>query len=189
VPIFDLERFISDCQQAVERPVPSAVVKKLVQDAVADPRGLKAAIASRSGHGSLRDAVLFRSETLTVLPAVTSPGLRTPAHDHQMWAVIGVIDGEEPNDFFVDGEEGLQYKSSRVLRQGDVAVLDGNTIHAISNPLSVNCHAIHVYGGDLVTRQGRSMWNPFTKAREPYDIDRLSAYIREMRVQPGTPVG
>lgn len=184
--MFDLDRFISDCQQAAEWPDSAAAVKKLVQDAVADPRGLKAAIAGRSGGGSLRDAVLFRSETLTILPAATPPGLRTPAHDHQMWAVIGVYEGEEPNDFFIDGEDGLQRKSSRVLRQGDVAVLDANTIHAISNPLNVNCYAIHVYGGDLVTRRGRSMWNPRTLAREPYDIDRLSAYIQEMRRSPGT---
>ena len=102
-----------------------------------------------------------------------------------MWAVIGVYEGEEPNDFFLDGGEGLQKKSSRVLRKGDVAVLDANTIHAISNPLDVNCHAIHVYGGDLVTQQGRSMWNPHTLAREPYDIDRLSAYIMDMRQASG----
>lgn len=179
--MFNIDDFIADCQRALNEPEPSQAVKELVQSAIADPEGLKAAIASKTGGGTLRDAILFRSDSLSILPATTPPGLRTPAHDHQMWAVIGVYEGVEPNDFYLDGEQGLQKKSSRVLSKGDVAVLGENTIHAISNPLSVNCYAIHVYGGDLVTRKGRSMWNPHTLAREPYDIDQLSAYIKEMR--------
>ena len=61
-----------------------------------------------------------------------------------------------------------------------MALLDAHTIHAISNPLDRKSYAIHVYGGDIVTREGRSIWNPHTQACEPYDINRLSEYVREM---------
>ena len=37
------------------------------------------------------------------------------------------------------------------------------------------------HGGNLVNQPGRRMWNPHTLKREPYDIDKLSAYIMEMR--------
>ncbi len=97
-----------------------------------------------------------------------------------MWAVIGVYDGEEQNVFFQEGTNGLEPAGGRLLQAGDVAVLDEHTIHAISNPLDRKSYAIHVYGGDIVTREGRSMWNPHTQAREPYDIKQLSTYVREM---------
>ncbi|MEQ9451142.1 MAG: hypothetical protein RJQ07_06125 [Pseudomonadales bacterium] len=179
--MFELDQFIADCKSAVEAPEPPQRVKALVQQALTDPENLKAAITGKRTGNSLRDAVLYCSDELTILPATTPPGLRTPPHNHQMWAVIGVYEGIEPNDFYLDGNEGLEKKSSRVLETGDVAVLDGNTIHAISNPLDVPCYAIHVYGGNLIDREGRSMWNPQTWQREPYDIDQLSIYIQEMR--------
>ena len=59
-------------------------------------------------------------------------------------------------------------------------MLKGKVIHAISNPLDVQCYAIHVYGGDLVEQPGRSMWNPHTFKREPYDIVKLSQYVTEI---------
>ncbi|MBV1879582.1 MAG: hypothetical protein KUG79_18210 [Pseudomonadales bacterium] len=179
--MFNIDEFISDCKTAIEQAEPKAAIKKLVQDAINDPVGLKEAITALGKPASLKDAVLYRSDTLTILPATTVPGMLTPAHDHQMWAVIGVYEGIEPNDFFLDGEQGLEKKSSRTIEQGDVAILEGKTIHAISNPLDVKCYALHVYGGDIVTRPGRSMWNPDTLAREPYDIVQLGNYIKEMR--------
>jgi hypothetical protein len=83
-----------------------------------------------------------------------------------MWAVIGIIDGVEPNDFFSDKDGVLVKKGTKVLNEGDVAALDGR--------------AIHVYGGDLVDQPGRSMWNPHILAREPYDIVKLGEYVREI---------
>ena len=181
--MFNLDDFIADCQRAVEQPEPAKAVKKLVQEAIADPVGFKAAIMAKGPAASLKEAILFRSEALTVLPASTTPGMVTPAHDHQMWAVIGIIEGIEPNDFFLEEEDGLQKKSSKVLKQGDVVVLENRTIHAISNPLDVQCYAIHVYGGDLVEQEGRSMWNPHTLERELYDIIKLGQYISEMKLE------
>ena len=178
--MFDIGQFIVDCQRAVEQPEPTKAVKKLVQEAISSPAEFKAAIAKRGKADSLKGAILFRSENLTVLPVTTAPGMLTPAHDHQMWAVIGIIDGVEPNDFFSDKDGKLVKKGTKILNEGDVAALDGRAIHAISNPLDVECYAIHVYGGDLVDQPGRSMWNPHTLAREPYDIVKLGEYVREI---------
>ncbi|MBL4866094.1 MAG: hypothetical protein JKY67_06940 [Pseudomonadales bacterium] len=184
--MFNLKQFISDCQDAVQQPEPQLLIKELVQEAISDPAALREAFSPTDKAKSLRDAVAFKSEFLTILDVVTPPGMRTPAHDHQMWAVIGVYEGEEPNEFFVVDENGLKKKSDKVLKEGDVAVLNGKTIHAISNTLGKKCYAIHVYGGDIVNQSGRSMWNPKTLAREPYDIDKLGVYIKEMRVRPSS---
>ncbi len=53
-------------------------------------------------------------------------------------------------------------------------------IDAISNPLPRKSYAIHVYGGDLVNRAGRSIWHPCTQVRELYDVEQLSAYVKDM---------
>lgn len=178
--MFNLDTFVAKCQAALESPGPSAVVETLVREAVTDPDGLKAAFAATANAKSLSDRAIVRCDTLTVLDVANGVGLITPAHDHQMWAVIGVYDGEEQNVFYREGENGLEQVGERLLRNGEVAVLDEHTIHAISNPLPHKSYAIHVYGGDLVNRPGRSIWNPHTLARESYDIHQLAAYVKDM---------
>ena len=37
------------------------------------------------------------------------------------------------------------------LKEGDIAVLKTDTIHAINNPSECKSNAIHVYGGNLIT--------------------------------------
>ena len=97
-----------------------------------------------------------------------------------MWAVIGVYDGQEHNRFFRYEDGELIEKGERLLKEGDVAVLGPEAVHAIANPLPGFSSAIHVYGGDLVARSGRSMWNPHTNEREDYDITRLITYVTEI---------
>ena len=67
-----------------------------------------------------------------------------------------------------------------MLKHGDIAVLHPEAIHAIFNPLPTSSSAIHVYGGDLVNRPDRSMWNPQTIDREDYEITQLIKYVNEM---------
>ncbi len=178
--MFNLDTFVVQCQDALRESNAAAVVEALVKQAITDPEGLRAAFASTSTAKTIEEAAVFRSDTLTVLDVSNSPGLKTPAHNHCMWAVIGVYDGEEQNVFYKVTADGLDQTGERLLREGDVVVLDANTIHAIANPLDRKSYAIHVYGGDIVTRKGRSIWNPKTQAREPYDTAQLSAYVREM---------
>lgn len=178
--MFNLDTFVSQCQAALQESDPAAVVESLVQDAITDPEGLRAAFAPTAQGKSIKERAAFRSDVLTVLDVANSPGLITPAHDHQMWAVIGVYDGEEQNVFYQTEANGLKEIGGRLLKVGDVAVLSTDTIHAISNPLDRKSCAIHVYGGDLVDRPGRSIWHPVTQEREPYDIYTLSAYVKEM---------
>ena len=99
-----------------------------------------------------------------------------------MWAVIGVYDGQEHNRFYRYEDGELHERGERLLKEGDVAVLGPEAVHAIANPLPANSSAIHVYGGDLVERSNRSMWNPHTDQREDYDITRLITYVTEMSV-------
>jgi predicted metal-dependent enzyme (double-stranded beta helix superfamily) len=179
--MFDLEQFVGQCQSALEDPNPAKRIEALVTEAISDPDAVRKAF-EEAQHAERQGPITFawRDASLTVADVTTPPGLKSPAHNHKMWAVIGVYDGQEHNRFYRYEDGGLIEKGERLLTEGDVAVLGKEAVHAISNPLSTSSGAIHVYGGDLVERPERSLWNPHTKAREDYDIDRLIAYVNEI---------
>lgn len=180
----DLDKFVQDCKAALETRNPAARVEELVRQVIADPEGLEAAFAAKVKGPSLEDRIVYRDDQLSVVQIATTPGLRSPVHNHCMWAVIGVYDGEEQNWFYSDaadnGNGAPEQIGERLLKRGDICVLSADDIHAIHNPLSTKSSAIHVYGGDLVNREGRSVWNPHTNAREDYEINRLQAYSKEL---------
>jgi predicted metal-dependent enzyme (double-stranded beta helix superfamily) len=176
----DLDKFVEDCRAALKTRNPAAVVEGLVKDVIADPQGLDAAFKARVKGKSLVDRIIYRDKQLSVVQVATEPGLRSPVHNHCMWAVIGVYEGQEHNRFFSDADDAPEQIGERLLQRGDICVLSADDIHAIHNPLQTVSSAIHVYGGDLVAREGRSMWNPRTDAREDYEIGRLSSYVKEL---------
>ncbi len=180
----DLDQFVAECKEALKTRNPAAIVEGLVRDAIADPESLVAAFAAKVKGPTLEDRIIYRDEQLSVVQVATSPGMRSPVHNHCMWAVIGVYDGEEQNWFYSDAADNGNGKpeqiGERLLKKGDVCVLSADDIHAIANPLPTVSSAIHVYGGDLVAREGRSVWNPHTNTREDYEIKRLGQYVKEL---------
>ena len=183
--MFDLEQFVGACQSALDEPKPAQRIEALVREAISDPDAARKAFAEAADverQGPITFAL--RKANLSVADVTTPPGLKSPAHNHNMWAVIGVYDGQEHNRFFRYEDGALIEKGERLLKEGDVAVLGPEVIHAIANPLPGTSSAIHVYGGDLVERSERSMWNPHTNERENYDITQLITYVTEMSAAP-----
>jgi predicted metal-dependent enzyme (double-stranded beta helix superfamily) len=179
--MFDLQRFVEECQSALDDPKPAQRIEALVREAISDPNAVRDAFAKAESAERLGPITFAcRDTSLSVADVTTPPGLRSPAHNHKMWAVIGVYEGQEHNRFYRYEDGELQEKGERLLKEGDVAVLGPEAVHAIANPLPAVSSAIHVYGGDLVERPDRSMWNPHTEEREDYDITRLIAYVSEM---------
>ena len=179
--MFDLEEFVNDCKDALNESDPAARVKDLVTEAISSPDDVREAF-EQAENAERQGPITFasRDNSLSVADITTPPGLKSPAHNHKMWAVIGVYEGQEHNRFFQYDGNDLRESGDRLLRKGDVVVLDAEAIHAIANPLPTSSSAIHVYGGDLVERDERSMWNPHSLEREDYDITRLIEYVREI---------
>ena len=179
--MFDLQQFVEDCQSALDGPKPAKQVEALVREAISDPNAVREAFAeAKSVERKGPITFAWRDASLSVADVTTPPGLRPPAHNHKMWAVIGVYDGQEHNRFYRYEDGELHEKGEQLLKEGDIAVLGPEAVHAIANPLPAVSSAIHVYGGDLVERSDRSMWNPHTDEREDYDITRLITYVSEM---------
>ncbi|HEY6318901.1 MAG TPA: hypothetical protein VI462_13580 [Acidimicrobiia bacterium] len=165
--MFDLDGFIASCDAASGEATPALAIKEQVERAVADPSGVDGALGV-AACGGFR--TLHRTPSLTVLQFVWPPGVQLFAHDHRMWAVIGIYGGGEDNTFYRRAASGLDKAGGKRLEVGDVTVLGDSVIHAVANPHRTYTAAIHVYGGDYFGTP-RSQWDPVTHVEQPFDAE------------------
>jgi predicted metal-dependent enzyme (double-stranded beta helix superfamily) len=173
--MFDLDRFIADCQEAVRGRDGQRAVCELVARAVSTPGAVPRALGEPRRAGLF---TLYRSETLTVLNLVWGPHMTLSPHNHGMWAVIGLYTGREDNIFWrrIEDEQGSRVAAAgaKSLAAGDAVPLGRDIIHSVVNPLPRLTGALHVYGGDFF-RPGRSEWDAETLRERPYDAERTRA--------------
>lgn len=176
--MFKPDRFVADCKAALHSADPAAAIAALLADALRNPPALADAFADGADKPGV--VPLFRSEALTVAHVVSAPGSRSPIHNHRMWGVIGIYAGQEDNHLYRRGMDGLIDDGLRSLRAGDVFVMDPELIHAVANPRAGLNGGLHVYGGDLMARPGRSLWDPDSGAEEAYAFERVLAYTARL---------
>ena len=170
--MFDLDRFIADCGDAIAADPSHKRVREVVARAVSDP----AAVITGLGE-PLRAEVqrLYRSDDLTVLNVVWGPRMTIMPHNHLMWAVIGIYSGRENNIFWrrLPGDAGskIEAAGAKSLGERDAEPLGRDIIHTVTNPLARLTGAIHVYGGDFFA-VARSEWDPQTLRERDYDIEK-----------------
>jgi len=166
--VFDLDRFVADCRDALKERAAELSIKEIVTRAVAEPSDVEAALGTPASGGVER---LHHSPELTILKVVWTPGMAIYPHDHRMWAVIGLYGGREDNTFYRRAATGLVDAGAKRLDVKDVTVLGRDVIHAVANPSRQFTGAIHVYGGDFFGTL-RSEWDPDTREERPYDVQR-----------------
>lgn len=169
---FDRERFIDDCVTAATEHDPQVAVREVLERAVADHSAVLSALGAPNAAGL---DVLHRSPTLTIFAAKWAPRMHLPAHDHRMWALIGIYTGREDNIFWRRTDDDIRVRAASVLFPGDVATLPGDAIHSVTNPLERFTAGLHLYGGDFFDMT-RAQRNDETLAEEPSD----GAVIRAM---------
>lgn len=181
--MFDLEGFLSELSACQAETEPRRVASEVVRRALTTPGEVCDAIAPSEGGINL----LLHSPELTVINVAWAPKMRLMPHDHRMWAVIGIYDGTEDNQFYRRASTGeLVSTSGRQLNTGDIAVLGSETIHSVSNPSAGLTGAVHVYGGDFVNRP-RSQWGPGDLVERPYDMNEVNRQFHEANVAAGLP--
>lgn len=177
--MFDLQDFIESCRRLAGEPHAPRRVLDLMREAVADAASVKAGVTPLDPKVGVLDAPLFRSPELTVLNVTLRPGVLSIPHDHRMWAVIGIYEGEETNTFYARDAEGLKQCNSRTIHTGEAILLGDDVVHAIENPLTTPTLGLHVYGGDLLGAP-RSMWDPATDREHPYEIQQFYRWGRDL---------
>jgi predicted metal-dependent enzyme (double-stranded beta helix superfamily) len=177
--MFDLDRFIADCREAVSADSSHKAVREVVARAVSDPAAVIAGLGAPSGAGV---APLYHGEDLTILNVVWGPGMTIMPHNHLMWAVIGLYGGREDNIFWrrlPGAAEGrIEAAGARSIGTGEVEPLGRDIIHTVTNPLPRLTGAIHVYGGDFFAVR-RSEWDPESLCERPYDVDKNMRLFEE----------
>lgn len=170
--MFDLDRFISDCRDAVAADPSHKSVREVVARAVCEPAAVIAGLGepTRAGVDGL-----YRSDSLTILNVVWGPRMTIMPHNHLMWAVIGIYTGREDNIFWRRLPQGapgrIEAAGAKSIGVRDVEPLGHDIIHTVTNPLPRLTGAIHVYGGDFYA-VSRSEWDPETLTERPFDMEK-----------------
>ncbi len=175
--MFEKGRFVEDIRAAMREDDAQDAVAEVVARAVAEPGAI---IAELGALGKGRSEQLFADEGLTISNIIWGTQMWVPPHDHTMWAVIGVYQGQEDNTFWRDEEAGLKQMGGVSMRSGDVRKLGADAIHSVRNPSIQLTGAIHVYGGDFFGAiPNRHSWDAETLERGPYDYE----YINSLRLE------
>jgi predicted metal-dependent enzyme (double-stranded beta helix superfamily) len=178
--MFDLQAFIEACLRVASEPHAGKQVLDLMRAAVGDREGLKQAITPLDKSVGVLDAQpLYRSDELVVLNVTLRPRILSIPHDHRMWAVIGIYEGQENNTFYRRSGQSLAEANRRELGAGEAMLLGPDVIHAIENPLDATTLGLHVYGGDLLAAS-RSMWDPASGVEHPYEVAQFTRWSREL---------
>jgi predicted metal-dependent enzyme (double-stranded beta helix superfamily) len=177
--VFDFDRFIEDCRDAIGADPSHKSVREIVARAVSDPAGVIAGL----GHPRRAEVQkLYHAPDLTVLNVIWGPGMTIMPHNHLMWAVIGIYTGRENNIFWrrLPAETGgrIEAAGAKSLGERDAEPLGRDIIHTVTNPLPRLTGAIHVYGGDFFAVT-RSEWDPESLHERPYDAERAMRLFEE----------
>jgi predicted metal-dependent enzyme (double-stranded beta helix superfamily) len=173
--MFDVNELVADCMEAVREQEPRLAVREVLERAVSNPGELQWALPATRAEL----VPLHVSDELTVLKVVWAPGMSFRPHNHLMWAAIGLYGGQEDNTFYRRTGDGIVPSGRRELTTGQVALLGDDTIHAVANPRTTFTGALHVYGGDITKRPGRSEWDEQTGREIDYDFDGVRRYFDE----------
>ncbi|MCP5382167.1 MAG: hypothetical protein H6912_07330 [Kordiimonadaceae bacterium] len=173
---FDRDRFVEDCIKAHMETDARSAVREVLARAVSDHQAVLNTLGDPSKAGL---DVLLSSPSLTIFAAAWTPQMNLLPHDHEMWALIGIYTGREDNILWQQGENGIEAIAANCLFEGDVATMDADAIHSVTNPLLRFTGGIHIYGGDFFATP-RHQWDPETLAIEPSDGDVIRAmFARE----------
>ena len=174
--MFTVERFVSECEDAIATDGGRDSVRELLRAAISNRAKVVSALGEPRRAG---DWVLYRSPRLTILHIVWPPSFTTTPHNHLLWAEIGVYSGREDNIFWRRCESGskrqIEVTGAVSLCAGSCHSLDRDVIHSVTNPLDTVTAGLHVYGGDLRPGAPRSMWDGDTLMEAPLN------YVRDDR--------
>lgn len=161
--LIEMQKFIEDCIAANKESDAQQAVKEVLAKGVSNPSAMLKAIGEPTEAGL---KVFLRSKELTIFAATWTPQMNLMPHNHQMWANIGIYTGREDNILWQRSKDGLEANDVRCLFAGDVAQLNTNAIHSVTNPLQRFTGGLHIYGGDFFATE-RSQWDPETLNEEP----------------------
>jgi 3-mercaptopropionate dioxygenase len=158
--VYSIQQFVVDAREIIARRWD----EKRTIEAISDPlqriiarRDCLADVHSEGNPDPERGFPIYRADDLSILAVIWQPGSRTPVHNHNGWAIEGIISGTERNRNFARLDDAsqpwtaeLEEVDPTLVTSGQTTALDlpPNDIHAVEIPAGKTL-AIHVYGNDL----------------------------------------
>ena len=170
-----VDDIIARCRAALAEHTPVLAVRDVLDELVADPAALDAALGPVELGGI---SAVHNAPDLTILRVAWTPGMALNPHEHRMWAVIGMYGGQEDNAFYRRKPGGLEPAGGKDVVAGDVLVLGDDVIHSVANSRREFAVALHVYGGDFFSG-ARSEWDFGTFEERPRDLERTGRLFAE----------
>ena len=172
----DQDEVVAKLVRANQEHTPVLAVRDVLDDLVRKPATLGTAFPGIDRGGI---TPLHHTPELTILHVAWTPGMRLYPHEHNMWAAIGLYEGQEDNAFFRRTPDGLASSGGIQLVGGKVLLMGDDTIHSVANPRRQFALALHVYGGDFFAADGRSEWDADTLEERPRDMQRTARLFEE----------
>jgi|SRR5882762_6641433 predicted metal-dependent enzyme (double-stranded beta helix superfamily) len=157
---YTLKDFIADVDRIVREEASeheiTARVSPLLARLIKDPESVRTEFRRRPEGETRGRYMLHRAPHFNVVSVVWGAGETAPAHNHETWGVIGVIENEiEETRYGVEEGAGgrARLDVTRVMRHRAGAVsclVPGDEVHRMHNPTRRDTVEIHVYGRDLV---------------------------------------
>jgi predicted metal-dependent enzyme (double-stranded beta helix superfamily) len=177
--VFDLDRFVADCRDALAADPTHKSVREVVARAVSEPSSVLKGLGEPTRGGISK---LYHAPELTILNVTWAPKMTLMPHNHLMWAVIGVYTGREDNIFWrrIEEQDGhvIEAAGAKALCVKDAEPLGRDIVHSVTNPIPRITGAIHVYGGDFFAVE-RSEWDPETLRQQRYDVTKALRLFEE----------
>ena len=173
--MFDVDRFVEDCRNAVADDDSHKAVREVLARAVSEPGQVLNSLGEPEEAGFHK---LYHADELTILNVVWAPLMTLLPHNHNMWAVVGVYTGREDNIFWRRDNGVIEAAGAKALSVKDAEPMGRDIIHSVTKPVEKLTGAIHVYGGDFFGAP-RSEWNPETLTERPYDVEKNIRLFKE----------
>ena len=152
--------FVTHVESAIAAtPSPHAAceaIRPRFAELLADPDWLPVeyqAPAPESGMGGgIGQWLLFRADdgSLSLFSLVVPSDAQTPIHDHLAWGLVGLYRGEQDEEIYVEGRDGLELVERRLLSPGDFYALIPPTddIHRVRTTSAETSVSIHLLTND-----------------------------------------
>ena len=157
---YRLQDFVRDARAIVDRKLDEAQTVESITEPLQRLISRRDCLADFEGNDDPtpdRGFPIYRADNLAILAVVWEPNSGTPIHNHNGWALEGIIEGVEINRNYRrldDGSEpwrtSLEEVDPSEVRTGETTslLLPPNDIHAVEIREGKTL-ALHVYGVDL----------------------------------------
>jgi predicted metal-dependent enzyme (double-stranded beta helix superfamily) len=175
---YSLQAFVNDAREIIDKRLSDEKTLALLAsplERIISRQDCLAEVAPDGNADPEKGFTIYRADDLSIMCVVWQPGVGTPIHNHNGWALEGIISGMERNRNFARRDDGsqpwvasLEEVEPSVVKTGETTCLDlpPNDIHAVEIPGGKTL-AIHVYGNDLA-KQWRYQFDAETGEVKPF---------------------